>query len=124
LALPCDFLSLAELVRSASFNKAAMLSGDELVCVIANQSVSGIAVREDDHTLDRLPGELVTLHIVPECVLRLLDVTVRFPPPVDQDLGLIVQAPVQPRDAVTDLGGRLLGESGKAYRHHHQVDGP
>jgi len=55
LAFPCGVLSLLENVTSASFNDAAVLAGDELVAAISNQSVSGIAVREDDHTLDGLP---------------------------------------------------------------------
>src|SRR5262249_38001271 len=50
-------LGVLECVASASFNKATMISGDELVCMIRLNSVGGIAVVIDEYFLNRLPLE-------------------------------------------------------------------
>lgn len=55
LALPCGFFSKLENERSASFNKAAMLSGDDLIRAIRMNSEGGIVVLVDEQILDWLP---------------------------------------------------------------------
>jgi len=52
-AFLCGVFSELECKRSASFNKATMVSGDELVCRIRANSVGGIVVVVDEEATDR-----------------------------------------------------------------------
>lgn len=64
--------------------------------MIADQSESGIAVREDDHALDGLPREFVTFSIIAKCVTTFFGFMVWLPLSIDHDFCLIVEAPVDP----------------------------
>jgi len=73
-----------ECVASASFNKAAMVSGDDLVCVISANTEGGIVVVIFDKLLNRLPLVLITIRNIAQCVPLANGFMVRFPPPVYQ----------------------------------------
>ena len=67
VAFPCGVLSKLECVRSAAFNKATMVSGDDLVRAIRSNSVRGIAVGIDVKVLDGLPREGIIAAVVAQC---------------------------------------------------------
>lgn len=85
-----------------------MLSGDELVCTIASNSVRGIVVLVDEQILNRPPEEQVTLCIIAESGAALGSFCVRSPLPIDQDLGVVAQTTEMVRDHVAQLKSAIL----------------
>jgi len=113
-ALKC--LCVLECVRSASFNEAAMVSGDDLVRTISEKTVGGIAVWVDVDLLDGLPSEVAMIHIVAECETTFNKSVVRFPPMLRQDLRVLREAPEDVVDAVTDLEAGFFDGRGGPVR--------
>lgn len=89
MLFPCGFFCSDEYFHSASFNKAAMVSGDDLDAMISNKAVGGICVVVDVDILNRLvavflglcivaeygiayPGSMVRARAVRGCVLSLI----------------------------------------------------
>jgi len=120
-ALPCDFLCVLEYVRSASFNKAAVISGDELVCTIAVKTVSGIVVVIQVDALDRLPAIAVGGAIVCKDMLPLSKRPVGLPFAIDEDLSVCAQTSEDVVDAVADLKAGLFECPGSPVRRARQA---
>lgn len=82
---PCDFFGAPEYVRSASFNNAAVASGDELIRSIRVNSKGGIVVVVDENFFDGLPSEgrlggCFITQIITQYVLACIEFMVGFPP--------------------------------------------
>jgi hypothetical protein len=113
-ALKC--LGVFENRSSASFNKAAMVSRDELVCMISEKTVGGILVWVDVDLLDGLPLEAVMLCIIAECETPFHESMVRFPPYLGKDLCVLTQAAEHVVDAIADLEPGVLDSRGGPMR--------
>ena len=113
-ALKC--LGVFENRSSASFNKAAMVSRDELVCMISEKTVGGILVWVDVDLLDGLPLEAVMLCIIAECETPFHESMVRFPPYLGKDLCVLTQAAEAVVHAVANLEPNVLDRGGCPVR--------
>jgi hypothetical protein len=101
LALQC--LGCGENLSSASFNNATMVSGDKLVRVIRPYSVGGIIVVIDEQLLHGHPFQTPTVNIITQCGTPVNGPMVRLPPPVNQDLRVLTQAPIKPKPLIPYL---------------------
>lgn len=90
MLFPCGFLCSNEYFRSASFNKAAMISGDDLHAMISDKTVGGICVVVDVDILNRLVAVFLCLCIVAEYGIACLGSMVRARAIRGCVLGLIV----------------------------------
>jgi hypothetical protein len=90
LLFPCGFFCCDEYFHSASFNKAAMVSGDDLHAMISDKAVSGICVVVDVDILNRLVAVFLGLYIVAEYGIAYLGSMVRARAIRRCVLGLIV----------------------------------
>jgi hypothetical protein len=101
LALKC--FGVLENCASASFNEATMVSGDDLVSVISEKTVGGIAVGVEVDLLDGLPLESAMPSIVAQCETTFHQCVVWFPPSFRKDFRILAQTPEDVADTVTDL---------------------
>lgn len=90
MLFPCGFFRCDEYFRSASFNKAAMVSGDDLHAMISDKAVGGICVVVDVDILNRLVAVFLCLYIVAEHGIAYLCSMVRARAIRGCVLGLIV----------------------------------
>lgn len=90
MLFPCGFLCSNEYFHSASFNKAAMISGDDLHAMISDKTVGGICVVVDVDILNRLVAVFLCLCIVAEYGITCLGPMVRARAIRGCVLGLIV----------------------------------
>ncbi len=87
LAFQC--LGKGECVASASFNKATVVSGHDLVCTIASNAEGGIIVVILDKLLNRLPLVNIALGIIAQCETSGNGVTVWMPLAINKDLRVL-----------------------------------
>jgi hypothetical protein len=87
LAFQC--FGVSENVFSASFNKAAMVAGDDLNCAIRDNSEGGIFVVVFNKILDGLPFVAVMLWNVAKCATLVNGFMVGFPPSINQDFSIL-----------------------------------
>lgn len=90
MLFPCGFFCSDEYFHSASFNKAAMVSGDDLHAMISDKAVGGICVVVDVDILNRLVAVFLCLCIVAEYGIAYLGSMVRARAIGRDVLGLIV----------------------------------
>jgi len=88
-ALQCSVFCFKKCARSASFNNEAMVSGDELVRMIALNSEGGIIVVIDECLLDGQPTQFVLVCIIAHRQRARMELTVRLPAMLCQDLGVL-----------------------------------
>lgn len=105
-ALKC--IGALEDEATIAFNEAAVLAGDELVGAFGVEVERGIVVVVDVEVLDGEPRECVAIYVIAECATTCNGVTVRFPLAIDEQLGVLREAPVEPLHLVTNLKARVF----------------
>lgn len=111
--------------RSPLVEDDAVVRGEELICVLTVQPHHLARVGVAVYVLDGLPCERSCRRVEGECVLTFLGAIVPHPPFAGQDLRVVAQAAVKPRDAIADLkpsvldcAGETVPRAGTAERQH------
>jgi len=115
-AFQCNKFCESELLHSASFNDAAMVSGHELVCRIRLNCVGGIVVVVQVRIFNPLPREITCSNVVPQCETPYLGFIIRHKLTVYQHFRLFIKTAVHPHDAIANLPASFLDSTCHAMK--------